>query len=288
MHDRSGVTRVAEAENLAIVGTTDPGMLRSNNEDHISTTPEAGLAVVADGMGGHQAGEVASGMAVDVVTRHVLDTLVREDGRRKRKSDASSAEYKAVNEAIALANTAIFELAQSSPNYAGMGTTIVVTLFYDDKVCIGHVGDSRLYRLRDNEFELLTEDHSLVQELVARGLITPEEARSSVNKNLVTRALGIEATVESHITEQELKDQDLYLLCSDGLNDVLPDEETADILREHGNDLQDSVDRLVHEVNARGGPDNVSVVLVRTGKRFRRNKAAVKRLRNQQKPSGES
>lgn len=288
MHDRSRVTRVAEAENLAIVGTTDPGMLRANNEDHISTTPEAGLAVVADGMGGHQAGEVASGMAVDVVTRHVLDTLVREDGRRKRKSDASSAEYKAVNEAIALANTAIFELAQSSPNYAGMGTTIVVTLFYDDKVCIGHVGDSRLYRLRDNTFELLTEDHSLVQELVARGLITPEEARSSVNKNLVTRALGIEATVESHITEQELKDQDLYLLCSDGLNDVLPDEETADILREHGNDLQDSVDRLVHEVNARGGPDNVSVVLVRTGKRFRRNKAAVKRLRNQQKPSGES
>jgi len=269
---------VADLNRLAIKGSTDPGMMRSNNEDRISTTPEAGLAVVADGMGGHQAGEVASGMAVDVVTRHVIDVLAREGSGKKRKAGAPSLEFKAVNEAISLANSAIFELSQSSPNCAGMGTTIVVTLFYDDKVCIAHVGDSRLYRFREDKLELLTEDHSLVQELVARGLITPEEARNSANKNLVTRALGIEPAVDSHIVERSVQDQDLYMLCSDGLNDVLPDELTAQILREHSADLQGAINRLIKEVNARGGPDNVSVILVRTGKRFERDKAVLKRL----------
>ena len=273
---------MAEANRLAIKGSTDPGMMRSNNEDRISTTPEAGLAVVADGMGGHQAGEVASGMAVDVVTRHVIDTLAREgSGTKKRKAGTPSPEVKAVDEAISLANTAIFELSQSSANCAGMGTTIVVTLFYDDKVCIAHVGDSRLYRFRKNKLELLTEDHSLVQELVTRGLITPEEARNSANKNLVTRALGIEPAVDSHIVERNVQDQDLYMLCSDGLNDVLSDELTAQILREHSADLQEAINRLIKEVNARGGPDNVSVILVRTGKRFERDTAVIKRLRDQ-------
>ncbi len=270
---------MADANRLAIKGSTDPGMMRSNNEDRISTTPEVGLAVVADGMGGHQAGEVASGMAVDVVTRHVIDVLARHgNGNKKRKAGAPSPEFKAVEEAISLANTAIFELSQSSPNCAGMGTTIVVTLFYDDKVCIAHVGDSRLYRFRKDKLELLTEDHSLVQELVARGLITPEEARNSANKNLVTRALGIEPAVDSHIVERNVQDQDLYMLCSDGLNDVLPDDMTAQILREHSADLQAAINRLIKEVNARGGPDNVSVILVRTGKRFERDKAVIKRL----------
>jgi protein phosphatase len=252
-------------------------MMRSNNEDRISTTPEAGLAVVADGMGGHQAGEVASGMAVDVVTRHVIDVLARE-GNKKRKAGARSPEFTAVDEAISLANTAIFELSQSSPNCAGMGTTIVATLFYDDKVCIAHVGDSRLYRFRKDKLELLTEDHSLVQELVTRGLITPEEARNSANKNLVTRALGIEPAVDSHIVEHNVQDQDLYMLCSDGLNDVLPDDLTAQILREHSVDLQAAINRLIKEVNTRGGPDNVSVILVRTGKRFERDNTVIKRL----------
>ena len=284
MHESCGLEMANEADGLTISSCSDPGMLRSNNEDRVSTTPEAGLAVVADGMGGHQAGEVASGMAVDVVTRHIIDVLAREGSTKKRKGGTPSVELKAIDEAISLANAAIFELSQSSPNCAGMGTTIVVTLFHENKVCIGHVGDSRLYRLRGDKLELLTEDHSLVQELVARGLITPEEARNSVNKNLVTRALGIEPNVESQVIEQELQDQDLYLLCSDGLNDVLPDEETSQILQEYGSDLQGATDRLVKEVNTRGGPDNVSVVLVRTGKRFQRDATAIKRLSDQ--PAG--
>lgn len=263
---------------LAIVGTTDPGMIRPNNEDRISTTPELGLAIVADGMGGHQAGEVASGMAVDVVTRHLIDVFSRDTPDDEEVADQSSVELRAVGEAIALANTAIFELAQSSPNCSGMGTTVVVTLFHEDKVCIGHVGDSRLYRYRNDKLELITEDHSLVQELVTRGLITPEEARNSVNKNLVTRALGIEPTVESQLTEQTLQDQDIYLLCSDGLNDVLPDDITAQLLKDHGDDLQAAADRLVAQANARGGPDNVSVVLVRTGDQFQRDKESIVKL----------
>ncbi|MDX1487983.1 MAG: Stp1/IreP family PP2C-type Ser/Thr phosphatase [Acidiferrobacterales bacterium] len=288
MRTSFGLDMAKEAKGLTIASCSDAGMLRPNNEDRVSTTPEAGLAVVADGMGGHQAGEVASGMAVDVVTRHIIDMLAREGERKKRKGGAASVELKAIDEAISLANTAIFELSQSSPTCAGMGTTIVVTLFYEDRVCIGHVGDSRLYRLRGDNLELLTEDHSLVQELVARGLITPEEARSSVNKNLVTRALGIEPTVESQVIEQKLQDQDLYLLCTDGLNDVLPDEEVTQILREYGSDLQDATDRLIKEVNARGGPDNVSVVLVRTGKHFQRDAGAIKHLSDQPASSGDS
>jgi len=264
---------------LAIAGSTDPGMIRPNNEDRISTTPELGLAVVADGMGGHQAGEIASGMAVDVVTRHLINVFSRDTPPADEEvADQSSVELRAVGEAIALANTAIFELAQSSPNCSGMGTTVVVTLFHEDKVCIGHVGDSRLYRYRNDTLELITEDHSLVQELVARGLITPEEARNSVNKNLVTRALGIEPTVESQLTEQTLRDQDIYLLCSDGLNDVLPDDVTAQLLKDHGGDLQAAADRLVAQVNARGGPDNVSIVLVRTGDQFLRDTEAMAKL----------
>ncbi len=267
---------------LAIAGSTDPGMIRPNNEDHISTTPELGLAVVADGMGGHQAGEVASGMAVDVVTRRLIDVFSGEPPPADEEvANQSSIELRAVGEAIALANTAIFELAQSSPNCSGMGTTVVVTLFHEDKIYIGHVGDSRLYRYRDDELELLTEDHSLVQELVTRGLITPVEARISVNKNLVTRALGIEPTVDSQLIELTLQDQDIYLLCSDGLNDVLPDDNTAQLLKEHGDDLQAAADRLVAQVNARGGPDNVSVVLVRTGNEFLRDKKAVAKLSKQ-------
>lgn len=269
-----------EKTGLVMATSTDPGMIRQNNEDRVSVTPEAGLAVVADGMGGHQAGEVASGIAVDVVTRHVLNVLA-QDPAEKDESITLSVELKAVSDAIARANSAIFEHSQKSPQCAGMGTTIVVTLFHGDRVSIAHVGDSRLYRLRGSKLELLTEDHSLVQELVTRGLITPEEARSSINKNLVTRALGIEPTVDTQLNEQALKDKDLYLLCSDGLNDVLSDEAITEILQEHAEDLQQAANRLVAEANARGGPDNVSVALVRTGARFSPDAAAIQKLGNE-------
>lgn len=261
---------------LMITGLTDPGRMREQNEDNIAMMAEAGLAVVADGMGGHQAGEVASRLAVEAIQRHILETLAEA-----RESGQGALEVAAVRDAIRQANHAIYELASRQPEYAGMGSTVVVTLFYDDKLCVAHVGDSRLYRFRNTILEQVTEDHSVVQELISRGLVTAEEARQSVSKNLVTRALGIDPDVEADISEQDVYDDDIYLLCSDGLNDVLADGDIEMMLTEHGRDLQTTARHMIDTANARGGPDNISVILVRAGRGFTRNIEALQKLRAQ-------
>ena len=259
---------------LLMAGSTDPGRVRGQNEDNIAVVPEAGLAVVADGMGGHQAGEVASKLAVEVITQHIIETLV--------DSAANGAvEIKSVGDAIQLANRAIYEHARNQPEYAGMGSTVVVTLFYDDKLCVGHVGDSRLYRFRNSLLEQITQDHSVVQELVSRGLVTAEEARQSVNKNLVTRALGVDPVVTPDISEHALQDDDIYLLCSDGLNDVLADGDIEMMLIEHRRQLEDAVQHMIDMANDRGGPDNISVILIRANRGFERNREALQTLRDQ-------
>jgi len=245
---------------LSMVGLTDRGMVRPENEDCIATRPEIGLAVLADGMGGHQAGEVASAMAVDVVTRHYEELLASGQNGHDRVREAKS-----VDEAIRLANSAIFEVAQSRPDYSGMGSTIVVAIFYADHMFVGHVGDSRLYRFRADQLEQLTEDHSVIQELLNRGLMTAEEARVTIGKNLVTRALGVENDVVPDVAQEELVEGDLFLLCSDGLNDVMGDEEIADYLRNAGTDLTETAQKLIDLANSRGGPDNISVILTRAG-----------------------
>lgn len=265
-----------------MTGLTDPGKMRSNNEDNYSLVPEIGLAVLADGMGGHLAGEVASGIAVDIVARKLTEVFAELPAKKKQMGDDYSPEAASVLQAIELANSAIFEASTTRPECAGMGSTIVVAVFYTNKICIAHVGDSRLYRYRDGTLEQMTEDHSMMQELLRRGLISAEEARVSPNKNVVTRALGIEAGVKPDMREQTLREGDVYLLCSDGLTDVLLDNEIAEFLGQYGQDLEGAVERLVQEANARGGPDNVSIVLVRTGKRFSRNKKAIQQLRNLQ------
>ena len=259
---------------LLMAGSTDPGRVRGQNEDNIAVVPEAGLAVVADGMGGHQAGEVASKLAVEVITQHIIETLV--------DSAANGAvEIKSVGDAIQLANRAIYEHARNQPEYAGMGSTVVVTLFYDDKLCVGHVGDSRLYRFRNSLLEQITQDHSVVQELVSRGLVTAEEARQSVNKNLVTRALGVDPVVTPDISEHALQDDDIYLLCSDGLNDVLADGDIEMMLIEHRRQLEDAVRHMIDMANDRGGPDNISVILIRANRGFERNRESLQTLRDQ-------
>lgn len=270
-----------ELGGLVMAGLTDPGKIRSNNEDNYSVVPEIGLAVLADGMGGHLAGEVASGIAVDIITRKLTDAFAALSTKR-RQTDGYSPEAASVVQAIQLANSAIFEASTTRPECAGMGSTIVVAVFYTNKICIAHVGDSRLYRYRDGTLEQMTEDHSMMQELLRRGLISEEEARLSPNKNVVTRALGIEASVQTDVSEQTLREGDLYLLCSDGLTDVLLDEDIAKFLAQYGEDIEGAVERLVQEANARGGPDNVSIILVRTGKRFSRNKKAIQHLRSLQ------
>lgn len=267
---------------LTMAGLTDPGRLRPENEDCIVLYPEIGLAVLADGMGGHNAGEVASRMAVDVMTRYCVDTFATESLKpASAATEPCAAEAGALRGAIEAANTAIHGMAHYNPEYAGMGATVVVALFQDDHLCVGHVGDSRLYRLRGGRLDLLTEDHSVVQELLNRGLITPEEARQSVSKNLVTRALGVDARVQSDLRAVATEAGDVYLLCSDGLNDVLTDAEIGRLLAAHGADPIAAVRQLVAAANEAGGPDNISAIVARTDQRFRRTRRAAQKLQSE-------
>lgn len=253
-----------------MTGHTDTGMVREHNEDCFLIVPESGLALLADGMGGHLAGEVAAAMAVDKVTQHLLQAFA--GNRPEQPANGGSFESQALVEAVRLANAAIHEASLTRPEQAGMGTTIVVAAFHDDLLTVAHVGDSRLYRYRHGTLTQITEDHSMVQELLRRGLISPEEARTSVNRNLVTRALGVDPVVEVDVLEQPFESGDIYLLCSDGLNDVLTDEEIGVMLGQHSDNLEAAARQMIAEVNARGGPDNVSIVLARTDGRFIRDK----------------
>ena len=237
-----------------MIGLTDPGMIRTENEDSIGTRPEAGLAVLADGMGGHQAGEVASKLAVDTIIKYLTDTYA---------ADRKESPAKRISEAIRRANATIFDTAHKHEEYAGMGSTIVTVMFRNGELVVGHVGDSRLYRFRQGKLEQMTEDHSVIQELVNRGLFTHEEARASVGKNLVTRALGVDADVLIDVNAVPLEPNDLYLLCSDGLNDVVNDEDIARILAVSSENLYTAAFKLVTLANQRGGPDNISVILIR-------------------------
>ena len=236
---------------LVMSGMSHPGQVRGENEDCFATRPELGLAVLADGMGGHQAGEVASRMAVDLIAAQFNGAA------------ASFPDGRAVLEAVQIANSAIHDAAESHAAYQGMGSTVVVALFSGDRLHIGHVGDSRAYRLRNHSLAQLTKDHSVVQELVNRGLFTPEEARQSLAKNLVTRALGTDPVIEAEITDTIVQRGDIFLLCSDGLTDVVSDTQIAEILDAAGADMDVAARSLIDKANEHGGPDNISVVLIR-------------------------
>ncbi len=164
---------------------------------------------------------------------------------------------------MALVNSAIYQSSQSQPQYAGMGTTLVVAVFHDNKVTVGHIGDSRMYRMRGEDFQQVTRDHSLLQEQIDAGLITPEQARHSQNKNLVTRAVGIDAEVAAEIHDHDVMPGDVYLLCSDGLNDMVEDDEIAMTLGALSANLDLCATQLIQMANDNGGRDNVSVILVK-------------------------
>ena len=235
----------------------DPGRSRSNNEDAVCIDAEVSLAVLADGMGGYNAGEVASNMATSFIQTE-LSRWLREAG-----DQASDAEVRrAMDICVDNANRAIFNAANTNPQYAGMGTTLVVAVFRDKRLMLGHVGDSRGYRLRGGRLQQLTRDHSLLQEQIDAGLITPEQAAFSANKNLVTRAVGVEDTVLLETHQHEVLPGDLYLLCSDGLSDMLDDTSIAQVLQAH-DVLESRVQALIDAANDAGGKDNISVVLAR-------------------------
>jgi len=260
-----------------MVGRTDVGVKRSHNEDAIGMTPHLGFAVLADGMGGHNAGEVASAMAVEVITRMFKENLPKLKEGEIDEATGYTKESVLARRAVMAANDAIYEAAQMRPECRGMGTTVVVAMFYDNRLTAAHLGDSRMYRLRHDVLSHITEDHSLVQEQVRRGLLTADDARASAIKNLVTRALGIEPNAEPDIVEDVFQEGDLYLLCSDGLTDVVPDEAIRLTLIEFGRDLKRAADQLVMLANDAGGPDNISVILIRTPKRFLRKRGMLAR-----------
>src|SRR5512132_2971725 len=197
---------------LEIASCTDPGMVRSHNEDSIAADPANGLVVLADGMGGYNAGEVASGMATTVIVTEMRQILTNAKPYEVDQKNNEEIAARMVREQVKKANTSIFQAAQSQPQYAGMGTTLVVCLFYDNKILVAHLGDSRLYRLRGDDFRQITRDHSLLQEQIDSGLITAEQAKHAHHKNLVTRALGIDPSVDPEIHEYDAAPRDIYLL----------------------------------------------------------------------------
>ena len=253
---------------LAHVEVSDVGKVRDHNEDAIGAQPDIGLWVLADGMGGYNAGEVASGIAV----KTILDLVTAACKTEKRADIESGTGYMrqtiVLRDAILRANKVINQTAQSQPQCEGMGTTLVSCLFYDNRVSIAHVGDSRMYRLRGNRFEQITMDHSLLQELVDRGFYSQEEAQRSTNRNYVTRALGVEANVDVEVQEIDVQKGDYFLMCSDGLPDMVEDEDIHLTISTFSNDVRTVGEQLIKLTNDNGGRDNVSVVLVRIADAF--------------------
>jgi protein phosphatase len=263
---------------IEIHAVTDVGIKRKHNEDCVGTTPELGFAVLADGMGGHNAGEVASAMAIEFTSRYLSGRLPKMSEAELDEDTGFTSESILAREGITMANNAIFEASQEKSECAGMGTTIVAAIFYADRLTAAHVGDSRMYRLRNDVLSHVTEDHSLIQEQVRRGLLTAEDARNSAIKNLVTRALGVEPDVEPDIVEDVVQEGDLYLMCSDGLTDVVPDEAIRLTLTQHIKDLQKSAAQLIQLANDAGGPDNISVILIKTQKYFHRKQGLLSKI----------
>jgi protein phosphatase len=236
---------------------TDTGRARSNNEDSVAVDEWSSLVVLADGMGGYNAGEVASSMATSFV-KSELSRWLSEASASATDSDVR----RAMEICVDNANRAIFNSANSNPRYAGMGTTLVVGVFRETRLLLGHVGDSRGYRLRAGRLTQITHDHSLLQEQIDAGLITAEQAAFSANKNLVTRAVGVEDTVLLETHQHDVLPGDIYLLCSDGLTDMLDDETIAQVLL-RCELLPEAATALIDAANEAGGKDNISVVLAR-------------------------
>jgi serine/threonine protein phosphatase PrpC len=255
---------MANTVGLELASKTDTGRIRSKNEDAIALSSTLGIAILADGMGGYSAGEVASRIATDVLRESLEEGLDRLESQLQDLLTTRGRQIQNLMvESIQRANSAIIEAARVEPEYQGMGTTLVAAVFHVDKITVAHVGDSRAYRFRQGELTQITRDHSLLQEQIDAGLISPEWARFSQNKNLVTRALGVDPEMEVEIHDHPIEPGEIYLLCSDGLSDMLTDEEMCDALIMCGSALQSACDVLVQKANDNGGHDNISVILAR-------------------------
>jgi PPM family protein phosphatase len=265
---------------IRCIQLTDTGRIREHNEDAIGTNLDTGLLVLADGMGGYNAGEVASGIAVKTLLDLVAEACDREDRNGQDSETQLMRQSIVLRDAVVRANKIIHQTAKSQPQCEGMGTTVAACLFYDNRVSIAHVGDSRVYRLRGGRFQQITMDHSLLQELVARGFYSPEEAARSTNKNYVTRALGVEPAVNVEIQEFDVVPDDVYLLCSDGLPDMVEDEDIHLTISTFSANLETVGQQLIQLANDHGGKDNCSVILAQVLEPFPARVSVLNRIKS--------
>ncbi len=257
----------------AFFAKTDVGRVRPQNEDAIAVREGLQLAVLADGMGGYNAGEVASNIAITVIPEEVERQL--QENVYHHPDDQVALRRMCLMQAVRKANAEIISAARNEPAYRGMGTTVVVAWLQQNAICIAHVGDSRVYRFRSadvaaegavesaNEFLQLTRDHSVLQEQIEAGLVAPDEALYALNRNVITRAVGVDYQLIVDVNEHPLQVGDMYLLCSDGLSDRLSQAEMKAIIRDAGGDLGLTCDNLVQAANAAGGQDNISAILIK-------------------------
>lgn len=253
---------------LEIVVRSDPGMMRRYNEDAVFANPALGLVILADGMGGYNAGEVASSMAITGISAALEQDFFLHSPYAIGGAPGDLHVQRCLSRRIAAANTAIYQTSMNQPECAGMGTTLVMAMFHDNAVIAAHLGDSRLYCLRGDEFRQLTHDHSFVQDQVDRGLMTAADARLSRNRGLLTRALGVDAIAAPDLRRHPARPGDIYLLCSDGLNDMLTDREIGKALRAQSENLELAAAQLIQMANDMGGRDNVSVILIKVLREF--------------------
>ena len=242
----------ANAFRFEVASLTDAGRVRTLNEDGVAVDGERGFAVVTDGMGGHRAGDLASRLALESIAG-LLD-----------KADALSPQW--ARQAVTEANAIVYATAQKQTTHTGMGSTLAMAACHDDKVILAHVGDSRIYRLSDGRLELLTRDDSVLNDQVEMGLISASEAGDSRNRHFVTQALGLHAQVSAHVREEELRDGDVYLLCTDGLNDLVSDADIGIIIDALKTNLPLTATHLIQLANDSGGYDNITVALLHVRK----------------------
>lgn len=249
---------------LEFAARTDTGLVRSQNEDAIAISPPHGIAILADGMGGYNAGEVASEIAVTITRQSLEEGITRlQEQQAGPRVQGGKALHQLLDDSIRRANSAILDAARGEPQYNGMGTTIVVAVLHHGTITIAHVGDSRAYRLRQGDLAQITRDHSLLQEQIDAGLIHPDMAQYSLNKNLVTRAVGVGSDIEVEVHDHRMEPGDIYLLCSDGLSDMLTSDQIRGILAAEPSSLEAACDILVQRANESGGHDNISAILIK-------------------------
>ncbi|KAG1647837.1 Protein phosphatase PrpC [Nymphon striatum] len=258
---------------ISVARLTDIGLLRERNEDAVASELTTGLVMVADGMGGYKGGAIASEIAILVVTAELAEFAYGGNKKNKALTVANM-----LTGAVAKANDTIYKASQQNAHCEGMGATLVSGVFADNKLTVGHIGDSRLYRLRDGVLVQLTEDHSLLQEQLNAGLITEEQAKASNDGHLVTRALGTDPEVELELHEYDVEVEDFYLLCSDGLTDLIDDVDIKTVLLDSAGDIDLAASNLVKLANNHGGKDNISVVIAFIKNKFPKKRRWVSEL----------